>query len=147
MKTFFPKHIDGWWLNISFQVGPFRVTLIQLLIIALGVSLWLWLRNQMVKSGISKWIALVAVMPIFVVFIVIAFFKVSELTLIPFIAKMIQTYILDEKVKYQANTTPIDPIDIALAKSKLNVPEQIQWEQKTLKIDDIKTASEKNILS
>lgn len=146
MKTFFPKHIDGGRLNISFQIGPFRITMIQLMIIALGTALGLGLRNQMVKRWVDKWLALVVVLPIFVIFIVIAFFKVSELSLIPFVAKIIQTHILDEPKKFQINTTPIDPITIALAKSKLNEPETSKQDQKTLHIDDLELAKEKNIL-
>lgn len=146
MKTFFPRHIDGGWLNITFQIGPFRISLIQLLIIALGVSLSLWLWNQMAKTGISKWIAFVAILPIFIVFIVIAFFKVSELSLIPFIAKMIQTHILDETKKYQTCIAPIDPIAIALARNKLNEAEQSKLDHKSLQIDDLDKANEQNIL-
>jgi ABC-type dipeptide/oligopeptide/nickel transport system permease component len=146
MKTFFPKHIDGWRLNISFQIGPFRITMIQLLVIALGTSLALGLRNQMVKQWINKWVALAAVLPIFVIFIVIAFFKVSELSLIPFMAKVIQTHILDESKKFQINSAPIDPIDIGIAKSKLNEPETNRFDQKTIHIDDLEIAKEKNIL-
>lgn len=106
----------------------------------------LWLRNQMVKRGIDKWLALVAVLPIFVVFIVIAFFRVSELTLIPFIAKIIQTNILDETKKYQINITPIDPAQVALARSKLNEPETSKLDQKNLHIEDLDLANKSNIL-
>lgn len=100
----------------------------------------------MVKRGINKWLAFVAVLPIFVIFIVIAFFKVSELTLIPFMAKVIQTNILDETKKYQIDVTPIDPIEVALARSKLNEPETSKLDQKQLSIDDVDLAKKSNIL-
>lgn len=120
--------------------------MIQLLVIAVGVSLWLGLWNQMVKRGISKWLALVAVLPIFIIFIIIAFFKVSELSLIPFVAKMIQTNILEETKRYQTCITPIDPIEIALARSKLNEPEQNKTDQKVMQIDDLELAKTNNVL-
>ncbi len=120
--------------------------MVQLLVIALGTALGLGLRNQMVKRGINKWLAFVAVLPIFVIFIVIAFFKVSELTLIPFMAKVIQTNILDETKKYQIDVTPIDPIEVALARSKLNEPETSKLDQKQLSIDDVDLAKKSNIL-
>jgi hypothetical protein len=46
----------------------------------------------------------------------IAFFKRSELTLIPFIAKMIRTHFLDTTKKFQINRDKPDPKAILLAK-------------------------------
>jgi hypothetical protein len=146
MKTFFPRHIDGGWLNISFQIGPFRVNMIQLLVVATGIAIALGLRNQMVKRGISKGVALVVVLPIIIIFIVIAFFKVSELSLIPFLAKMIQTNILEETKKYQGNIAPIDPAEIAFARSKLNEAETSKLDQKDINIEDLANANASNIL-
>jgi hypothetical protein len=146
MKTFFPRHIDGGWLNISFQIGPFRVNMIQLLVVATGIAIALGLRNQMVKRGISKGVALVVVLPIIIIFIVIAFFKVSELSLIPFLAKMIQTNILEETKRYQGNIAPIDPAEIAFARSKLNEAETSKLDQKDINIEDLANANASNIL-
>ncbi len=146
MKTFFPRHIDGWRLNISFQIGPFRINMIQLLVVATGIAAALWIWNQMVKRGISKGVALVVVLPIIILFVVIAFFKVSELSLIPFLAKVIQTNILDETKKYQGNLVPIDPAEIAFARSKLNEAETSKLDQKDINIEDLANANASNIL-
>lgn len=116
------------------------------MIIALGTAMGLGIRNQMVKSGVNKGVAFVVVLPIFVIFIIIAFFKVSELSLIPFLAKFIQSNILDENKKYQIDVAPIDPIEVAIARSRLNEPETSKLDQKTLKIDDLDLAKERNIL-
>lgn len=89
---------------------------------------------------------MVAVLPIFIVFVVIAFFKVSELSLIPFIIKMIQTHILDETVKYQINVDHIDPADLAFDRSKLNEPQESTLDHKTFQLDDLIVAGSKNIL-
>jgi len=59
---------------------------------------------------------------------------------------MIQTHILDETKKYQTCITPIDPIEIALARTKLNEPEQNKTDQKTMQIDDLELAKANNIL-
>jgi len=86
------------------------------------------------------------VLPIFTVFIIIAFFKISELSLIPFLVKMIQTHILDETIKYQINVDHIDPADIAFNRSKLNEPQESSLDHKTLQLDDLLLAETKNIL-
>ena len=106
----------------------------------------LGLRNQMVKRGVGKGVALIVVMPIFILFAIIAFFKVSELSLIPFLAKVIQSNILDETKKFQINTTPLDPIEVAYARSKLNEPETSKLDQKNLHIEDLDLAQKSNIL-
>lgn len=59
---------------------------------------------------------------------------------------MIQTHILDETKKYQTCIAPIDPIVIALARSKLNEAEQSKLDHKSLQIDDLDKANEQNIL-
>ena len=50
-----------------------------------------------------------------IIFILIAFFKISELTLLPFIAKCVRTYIVDTTRKFQINYTRPDPIAVAMA--------------------------------
>jgi hypothetical protein len=59
------------------------------------------------------------------VFLVIAFFNVSELNLVAFIAKKIKDNFLDVSKRFQMNYTRIDPTEIIIAKSK-----QKKWKQK-----------------
>ena len=56
---------------------------------------------------------------------VIAFFNVSELNLMAFIAKKIKDNFLDVPKKFQVNYTKIDPIELIIAKSK-----QEKWKQR-----------------
>jgi archaellum component FlaG (FlaF/FlaG flagellin family) len=56
---------------------------------------------------------------IFIVFLVIAFFQVSELSLLAFIAKKIKDSFFDVSKKFQINYTRTnDPVEITIAKSK-----------------------------
>lgn len=147
MKVFFPRNIDWWRLNIWFQVWPIRVTLVQLLIVASWVAMALGIRNAMVKNWFNKLMAGIFVSPIIMLFLFIAFFKLSELSLIPFIAKFIQTNILDETIKYQINTTPIDQKDIAIANAKYEDNKKSKIEEKNINQDEYKKLQDKNILS
>jgi len=70
-------------------------------------------------------------------FVFIAFFKYSELTLFPFIAKMIRTYFLDVTQKFQINWLRPDPHAINLARFRTTDHEVI-IEQKELEIDETK---------
>ena len=56
---------------------------------------------------------------------VIAFFNVSELNLVAFIAKKIKDNFLDVSKRFQMNYTKMDPTEIMIAKSK-----QEKWKQK-----------------
>ena len=58
---------------------------------------------------------MVLVLPILVLFILVAFFKISELTLMPFIAKTVRTYIIDTTRKFQLNYSRPDPLAVALS--------------------------------
>ena len=112
MKIFFPRHITGGWFNLNFQIGPLTINLIQLVIVAAGVAMAAGLRSSLIKKNIDKWIAAVFVVPIIAVTLVIAFFRVSELGLLAFVGKLIQTNILNETKKYQVNFEHVDPFTI-----------------------------------
>lgn len=120
MKIFIPKHIDGWMFSMHISIWPFTVTIVQLFIIAFWVAFSLMIWNSLVKDGLPKVIAFFLVVPILLIFFVFAFFKLSELKLIPFIAKLIRTYFIDETVKYHINYGKIDPVEIKLYKLKHN---------------------------
>lgn len=103
---------------MNFQMGPISVTLIQLILLAVGMAVALVIWNSMVKSGSTKTVAAVVAVPVFLIFVFIAFFKVSELGLVAFIAKLIRTNFLDAPKKFQDDYERIDPADIAIKKSK-----------------------------
>jgi len=79
MKVFVPRNIEKGWLKMNFQIGPLNVTLIQLILLAVGMAISLMIWNGMVKGGANKLLAFIVAIPIFIIFIVIAFFKVSEM--------------------------------------------------------------------
>ena len=56
---------------------------------------------------------------------VIAFFNVSELSLLAFIAKKIKDSFLDVPKKFQNNYTKIDPTEVIIQKSR-----QEKWKQR-----------------
>lgn len=137
MKIFIPRNISWSLLNLSINIGPATISLVQLFILAT----WLWFAvvifNTAVKSGASKVTWVILALPIVLICIFVAFFKYSELTLIPFIAKMIKTYFLDTTRKYQINRDKPDPKAIALAKSR-KTEHDIVIQQKELLLDEKK---------
>lgn len=135
MKIFIPRNISGWWLNMNINIGPATVSIPQLMILAIGLWISLAIRNSLVKAGSSKWAAAVLALPFFLICIFIAFFKYSELTLIPFIAKMIRTHFIDTTKKFQVNRDKPDPKSIALSKSR-HTKHDVVIKHKNLLIDD-----------
>ncbi len=118
MKIFIPRNVSKWIFNMSIQVWPVTISIFQLIILAIWLGIWLWMFNTLYRNGVARWMAFLLIIPIFLIFIAIAFFKYSELTLLPFIAKMIQTYFLDVTQKFQLNWKKIDPVSVALAKTR-----------------------------
>ena len=62
---------------------------------------------------------------ILIIFIIIAFFKISELSLLPYIAKLIRNNFFDTKKKYQVNYDKKSPLDIMIQESKTKEEKQI----------------------
>lgn len=137
MKVIYPKHIKkGIFGTMSFQVWPFTISIIQLFILALGIALALGVFNAVGKESKAVW--LVFALPVFVIFIIIAFFEVSELPLVPFLAKVAKTYIFDATKKYQVNYDKIDEITVSINESHSKEKKQI-IEYKTKQDIDAKT--------
>lgn len=131
---------------MSVQIGPASVTVIQLLLLAIGIGLGLWTWQTLHKNGVWTYVALFIAIPIIILFIVIAFFKFSELTLVPFLAKMIKTYFLDVTKKYQINWTKPDPKAIALAQFRKTEHDRV-IENKIFDLDESKVERFNNIVS
>ncbi len=102
----------------------FSVNFIQLIILAIWVVCALWVFSGFNNSE-AKWVWVVFALIIFLIFVVIAFFNVSELNLLAFIAKKIKDNFLDVPKKFQMNYAKINPTEITIAKSK-----QEKWKQK-----------------
>ncbi len=124
MRVFVPRHISGGMFNMNLSIGPLNISIIQLFILALwaAVSLSIW--NSLNSAWMDAVMSWIFILPVVLIFIFIAFFKVSELSLIPFIAKLIRTYFFDETKKYQNWQKLVDPQKVLLRKIKTSEPEQ-----------------------
>ncbi len=113
MKVVYPKHIKkGIFSSMQFQVWPLSVSIIQLFVLAGGIAAALGVFNAVGQESRAVW--LLFAVPVFLLFVVIAFFQVSELPLIPFIAKLARTYIFDSTRKFQVNYPRPDQVQIAI---------------------------------
>lgn len=134
MKVVFPKNIKKWLLaGMTFQIGPISITIIQLFLLAIGVALALVSFNSMAKSW-SKVLGAMVAIPIFILFLIIAFFKVSELWLLAFIAKIVRNTFFDVTKKFQINYTKEDKTELTLKRVRDTVKKQ-KIEQKENKFD------------
>lgn len=147
MKTFYPRNIVSSRFNLHFTIGPFTISLVQMLIVALWVSLSFAMWNGLVKWWSDKLIAAIITSPIALIAWIIAFFEISELALIPFVAKLIQTYIIDEPRKYQIMISKLDPIDTKLKQlSKLEPEHQVSESKTAIDLDKWEQIEKKDIL-
>jgi len=141
MKVVYPKNIKKWLLaGMTFNIGPLSISLVQLFVLALWVALALATFNS-VSNAWSQALGLILALFVLLIFIVITFFKISELSLIAYIAKLIRNNFFDAKKKYQVNYDKKNPVDILIWEAKLKEEKQI-IEQKSSafdknKIDDI----------
>jgi ABC-type nickel/cobalt efflux system permease component RcnA len=79
MKVVYPKNIKrGLLAGMTFSIGPLNISVVQLFVLAVGVALALAAFNGFSKSG-SKVVGIFIAIIVLIIFIVIAFFKVSEL--------------------------------------------------------------------
>ncbi len=134
MKVFFPRNIPWWWLNMSVQVWPFQISIVQLMLLAIWVGLSLAFSNAFIRNWASKVVWLVVALPVFLIFVIIAFFKYSELRIHEFLAKMIRTHFLDTTKKYQLNRNKPDPVSLALAMAR-KTEHEVLIEHKDLILD------------
>lgn len=121
MKVFYPKNISWGRFSLSFPIWPFKVTLAQLLIIAAGAAISLAIWQWVNKSWANQLLGIMLSVPVMIIFLVIAFFEISEMNLAQFITKIIRTNVLDESIKYQTNAERIDPNDIIIKKIKAHI--------------------------
>lgn len=95
----------------------FSISFIQLIVLAVGVVFALWVFSTFSNAN-AKGTWLVLAILIFLIFLVIAFFQVSELNLLAFIAKKIKDNFLDVQKKFQVNYAKHNPTEITIAKAK-----------------------------
>lgn len=125
MKVMFPQHIKKWFFSgVAFSIMGFSISFVQLIIMAVWVFFALWIFSTCNQAW-ARWAWAVFAIIVFLLFAVIAFFNVSELSLLAFIAKKIKDWFLDVSKKFQINYTKDDPTEISIARSK-----QEKWKQR-----------------
>lgn len=102
---------------MTFQVGPLSISLIQLFVLAVGIAGSFAIANYFLKQWQNKVLAIIFASPLFLISLAIAFFEISEMNLIEFIAKILRTHFFDTTIKYQVNNTKPDIIDLLLKKN------------------------------
>ncbi len=130
MKVVFPKNIQKWMLaGMTFSIGPINLSIIQLFVVGIGVASATAIFNSFSKSGAKAIGALLAIL-VFLIFVFVAFFKMSELGLVAFVAKLVRNLFFDSPRKFQANYDKLDPLKIAIKRSKWGDQKQTVFEQK-----------------
>jgi hypothetical protein len=125
MKILFPRHIKKWiFASMNFTVGPLTVWLGQLFILVLGIAGSFWVANYFLKQGQSKMVAIMLSSPLTLIACAIAFFEISEMWLLEFIAKTLRTHFFDSTTKFQVNVEKSGEIDLLI--KKIHTEEQIQ---------------------
>jgi hypothetical protein len=133
MKVTFPKNIKKWLLAwMTLNLWPVSVTIVQLFLLAVWVWLALTIFKTASQSG-STAAGVVFAIPVLAIFIVIAFFIVSEMWLLEYIAKMIRNKMYDSPKKFQVNFEKENPIDVMIKKSRIEEKKQV-IEQKDSKM-------------
>lgn len=125
MKVMFPQHIKKWFFSgVAFSIMGFSISFIQLIILAIWIVFALCVFSTFSNSG-AKWAWLICAIIIFIIFLIIAFFQISELNLLAFVAKKIKDVFLDVSKKFQINYVRHNPTEVTIAKSK-----QEKWKQR-----------------
>lgn len=118
MKVVFPKNIQkGMLAGMTFQIGPITLSIVQLFVVGVGVAAAMAIFNSVSKTG-SKAIGALFAVIVLLIFVFVAFFKMSELGLIAFVAKLVRNLFFDSPRKFQANYDKIDPLKVTMKRAK-----------------------------
>lgn len=136
MKAVFPKNIKkGLLAGLTFSIGPLTISIIQLFILAIWVALALVVFSQFQES--SKVIGTFFAIIIFLIFAVIAFFDISELNIVAFIAKIIQNHFFDATEKFQTMNEKPNKTEITIKKNKTDDKKEKIDFKTDIKLDNI----------
>lgn len=119
MKVTFPKNIKKWLLSwFSINIWPLSITIVQLLLVAV----WVWIALAIFSKLKDNWTAwaLIASVPILIIFLVLAFFKISEMWMLEYLAKIFRNKFFDVQKKFQVNFERNNDTEIAIKESKIN---------------------------
>jgi hypothetical protein len=108
---------------MTFTIGPLSISILQLFILAIGVAIALAIFNGFSKS--SKIIGAILAFFVLLIFIIVAFLNISELTLVPFIAKLVRNNFFDTKKKFQVNYHRESPVEVLIKESRSTEEKQV----------------------
>ena len=137
MKIIVPKHVEAWIFDMWVDIWPFRVKMRQLFLITLGVAITFWIAQSLMKKWMNKTSAIIIGSPGILIMLFIAFFRKSELTIIPFILKLFRTYIIWTHRTFQRNIIKPAQREIKLHFAKMNKWEKKQVIKKDLHKEDL----------
>jgi len=137
-KIIVPKHVEAGLFDMWVDLWPVRVKMWQLFVIAVWAAIFFWVMNWLKKWWLWTLAATIIASPIMIVTLFIAFFKKSELHIIPFLIKLIRTYMIWTPRTFQRNIDKPSDIDVKIQFAKLNKWEEKTTEQKELKKDEMK---------
>ncbi len=134
MKVIVPKHVEAWLFDMWVDLWPFRIKMWQLFLVAVWVAINFWVAQSLIKNWMAKIPAFIIWSPWLLIMLFIAFFRKTELTIIPFSLKIIRTYVLNNPKTFQKNTIRPAEREIKLYFAKMN-----KWEEKQLQKKDLHT--------
>lgn len=137
MKTVVPKHVEWWMFDMTIEVWPIKLRMWQLFLLAVWVALMFWMVNWLVKTWLWTVPAVIIASPALIIVLFIAFFRKSELYIIPFAMKLIRTYIIWTPRTFQKNIIKASEIEIQIELSKLNMWDNKEIVYKELDKNDI----------
>lgn len=107
-------------------IGPLTITLVQMFILAIGISLALVAFNTVGggEDG-NKIVGMIIAIPVFLLFVFIAFFKISEMGLLAFGGKLLGSYFFDTTKKFQTNFKRYSTTDIIIKQSHSDEGEEV----------------------
>lgn len=136
MKAVFPKNIKkGLLSGLTFSIGPFTISIIQLFGLAIGVALALVVFSQFQETNKVVWTFLAVI--IFIIFAVVVFFDVSELNLLAFVAKIIQNHFFDSTEKFQTMNEKPSKSELAIRKHKIDDKKQKIDYKTNIELDNV----------
>jgi len=136
-KIIIPKHVEAGLFDMWVDLWPFRLKMRQLFLLAIWIAITFWIANALMKRWIWKIPAFIIWSPWVLIMLFIAFFKKSELAIIPFLLKIIRNYIIETPRTFQRNSIMPTQWEIKLHFAKLNKWEEKQIAKKNLSDNEI----------
>jgi len=137
MKIIVPKHVEAWLFDMWIDIGPFRLKMWQVFLVAIWLAITMAIMNGLMKRWLGKLPSFIIASPWLILMLFIAFFRKSELSILPFWAKLMRTYVLQSQKTFQRNIIKPPEREVKLQFAKMNKWEEKNITQKTLNKDEI----------